>query len=72
MTRLTCPSCRLRFTTTATATLATCPECARPLEAVSTAATLGHRLFGPADPPAALPMAAEAVLPVPSLRPDRS
>jgi hypothetical protein len=72
MTRLCCPSCRLRFTTAAAATLTNCPECDCPPEAVDVAATLGYRLFVAADPPRALPMAAEATLPDPDLRPDRS
>jgi hypothetical protein len=71
MTRLSCPSCRLRFTTAATATLTTCPECGRDLQAVPSAAeTLGYRLFAPLDPQPALPMAAEAALPIHDLRPD--
>ena len=64
MTRLSCPSCRLRFSAAALAASTTCPECGRPLEAVSSAAdTLGFQLFAPTDPLPALPMAAEAALP---------
>ena len=71
MTRLLCPGCRLRFTTAPTATLTTCPVCGRRLEAVSSAqATLGYRLFAALDPQPALPMAAEAALPIHDLRPD--
>jgi hypothetical protein len=70
MTRLSCPSCRLRFTIAARATFTTCPECDRPLQAVGSAeATLGYRLFVMDDPQPALPMAAEAALPIPALRP---
>jgi hypothetical protein len=73
MTRLLCPSCRLRFTAPATATLTTCPDCRRPLDAAGSAeATLGYRLFAPADPQPALPMAVEAALSVPPMRPGRS
>jgi hypothetical protein len=64
MTRVSCPSCRVRFGAAATAVLTTCPECGRPLEAASSAAdTLGFQLFAPADPPPALPVAVEAALP---------
>ena len=68
MTRVCCPSCRLRFTAASTA-LTTCPECARDLEAVtSAAATLGYRLFETDSPPA-LPMAVEVALPIGGGRP---
>jgi hypothetical protein len=71
MTRLSCPSCRLRFTAAATATITTCPDCGRHLEAVASAEdTLGLRLFTPLDPQRDLPMAAEAALPIDDLRPD--
>ena len=71
MTRLSCPSCRLRFTAAATATTTTCPDCGRHLEAVTSAEdTLGFRLFTPLDPRPELPMAAEAALPIDDLRPD--
>ena len=65
MTRLSCPSCRLRFTRAATATVTTCPDCGRDLEAVESAeAMLGFRLFTIVDPGPALPMAVEAALPI--------
>jgi hypothetical protein len=71
MTRLSCPTCRLRFSGVATATLTACPECGRALEAVSSAeATIGLRLFDATAPLPALPTAAEAALPRPDLRPD--
>jgi hypothetical protein len=64
MTRVSCPSCRLRFGAAASAVLTTCPECGRPLEpAASATATLGFQLFAPTDLPLAPPMAIEAVLP---------
>jgi hypothetical protein len=72
MTRLSCPSCRLRFTAAATATITTCPECGRHLESVITAAdTLGFRLFAPLDAQPELPMAVAAALPTSVLHPDR-
>jgi hypothetical protein len=71
MTRLSCPTCRLRFSGAATATLTTCPDCCRPLEAVGSAeATLGCRLFAPTDPLPALPMAIEAAMPIDHLPPE--
>jgi hypothetical protein len=64
MTRLSCPSCRLRFNTVAAATLTTCPDCGRDLDAVTSAqAILGYRLFEPGDP-RPLPIAVEAALPI--------
>ena len=65
MTRLSCPSCRLRFKAAATAAITTCPDCGRHLDAVISAeGTLGFRLFTPLDPQPELPMALEAALPV--------
>ena len=65
MTRLSCPSCRLRFTAAATATITTCPDCGQDLEAVISAEdTLGFRLFRPLDPQPESPMAVEAALPI--------
>jgi hypothetical protein len=73
MTRLSCPSCRLRFSSAATATLSTCPECGQHLDAVGSAeATLGFRLFAPTDPRPALPMASQAAVPIHGLRPERA
>jgi hypothetical protein len=64
MTRVCCPSCRLRFTPASAASLAICPECRRDLRAVAYAeALVGYRLFGPIDAPPALPTAAEMALP---------
>jgi hypothetical protein len=68
MTRLSCPSCRLRFAAAATATITTCPDCGQDLEAVISAEdTLGFRLFTPLDPQPELPMAVEAALPIDDL-----
>jgi hypothetical protein len=73
MTRVTCRSCRLRFGGAAAATLASCPECGRPLEDPgSAAASMGFRLFGAADLDPASPMAVEAALPIPGPGQDRS
>ena len=75
MTRVTCPSCRLRFGAAAAVTLASCPECGRALEdAGSAAASMGFRLFGSAEPESepALAMAVEAKLPIPRPRQDGS
>jgi predicted amidophosphoribosyltransferase len=72
MTRLSCPSCRMRFDLAATTLLTTCPECGRPLEAAGSAAeTMGLRLFAPTDPQPTLPMAGEAALPPDGPWPDR-
>jgi hypothetical protein len=71
MTRLSCPSCRLRFGAAATAILTTCPECERHLEVASAEATLGLRLFAPADPRPALPTAVEAAMPLHGLGRER-
>ena len=63
MTRVSCPSCRLRFGAAATAILSTCPECGRHLEATASAEeTLGFSLFAPTD--AILPIAVEAAVPI--------
>jgi hypothetical protein len=73
MTRLSCPSCRLRFSAAAAATITTCPACGRHLEPVISAEdTLGFRLFTAADPQPELPMAVEAALPVHDLDGDRT
>jgi hypothetical protein len=64
MTRLSCPSCSLRFGAAATATLSMCPDFGRPLLVANSAAeTLGYRLHAPADTPPALPIAVEAAMP---------
>ncbi|MEA2385626.1 MAG: hypothetical protein QOH72_5597 [Solirubrobacteraceae bacterium] len=72
MTRVSCPSCRLRFTSAAAAILTTCPACGSELQAVTSAtAVLGYRLFEPFEPESALPMAVEVALPIDDHRPDR-
>lgn len=71
MTRLSCPSCRLRLTAAVTATITTCPDCDRHLQAVISAEdTLGFRLFTPLDSQPELPIAVEAALPIHDLHPD--
>ena len=71
MTRLSCPSCRLRFTAAASATISTCPDCGRHLDAVISAEdALGFRLFTVLDPQPELPMAVEVARPIHDLRPD--
>jgi uncharacterized protein YbaR (Trm112 family) len=46
MTRLCCPTCKLRFTPAVAAFLASCPRCQEPLTAVEDGqAALGFRLF---------------------------
>jgi hypothetical protein len=71
MTRVCCPSCRLRFTSAAAASLRTCPACGQVLESAPSAqAALGYRLFDFAEPLPELPMAGEAALPVDAPRPD--
>jgi hypothetical protein len=73
MTRLSCPSCRLRFTAAVAANLTTCPECGRDVQAVDSASSmLGYRLFEATDPEPALPMAIEAALPLDGPRPDQA
>jgi hypothetical protein len=73
MTRLSCPRCRLRFSSAATATLTACPECGHHLDPAGSAeATLGFRLFAPTDPRPTLPMAIEAALPIDGHRPERA
>jgi hypothetical protein len=68
MTRLSCPSCRLRFTAAATATITTCPVCGQHLEAVISAEDiLGFRLFTLPDAEPELPMALEGALPIDDL-----
>jgi predicted nucleic acid-binding Zn-ribbon protein len=72
MTRVSCPSCRLRFGAAATAILSSCPECGRHLEAVTSAEeTLGFSLYAPMDARPVLPMAAEAALPIDGPRTER-
>jgi predicted component of type VI protein secretion system len=73
MTRLSCPSCRLRFSAAAASTFTTCPECGRELQAVASAeALVGYRRFDMVGPESALPMAVEVALPVPGPRPDET
>ena len=77
MTRLICPSCRLRFASEPAATLTSCPSCAGDLQAVGSAeASLGSRLYTVVDPPAALPVAVAIAIalptPMPADRPNQT
>ena len=62
MTHVCCLACRLRFAP-GTAPLEACPVCGKPPGSVPTAeATIGFRLFIPADRPHELPEALAAAL----------
>lgn len=64
-----CPSCRLRFTASAAAYQAACPECGQPWQPIASAeGMVGFRLFVPTDVPAEVPVA--VVVPIPSQDPD--
>ena len=71
MTRLCCPTCRLRFILAA-ACLDACPECGEPLRASSLRATVGFRLMGLEDVPPSLPEAVAVSIPVPEPERTRS
>ena len=72
MTRLSCPTCRLRFASAAALHLKDCPECGRALHPVAAAeAALGYRLFVAIDSPPAPSVAAEMAVPIHVHRPDR-
>jgi hypothetical protein len=65
MTRVCCPSCRLRFTRAAAAYLVTCPECGQPPQPVSGAElALGYQLFSDDDRSDTMPVAVAVALPV--------
>jgi hypothetical protein len=66
MTHVSCPSCRLRFTPVAAASLSTCPSCDGPLQAiVSAEQVLGFRLVTAEEGAAAAPIAVAVALPIP-------
>lgn len=50
MTRLCCPSCRLRFPRVSAAYLVSCPRCTQALEPIAAQDALGYQLFPEADP----------------------
>jgi hypothetical protein len=65
MTRVCCPSCRLRFTGAPAASLTSCPHCDEVLQpVVSAALTMGYRLYDVVDPLPAMPTAVAVALPV--------
>jgi hypothetical protein len=66
MTQFGCRNCRLRFTGAASAYLAACPECGRPLHAIADAqGVVGFRLFVVEDAPHERPEALAVAIPVP-------
>jgi hypothetical protein len=68
MTQVCCPSCRLRFTRAAAASLVACPECGAPPESVLNAEhVLGFRLVSDDDRSDSLPVALPLAMPVPIL-----
>ena len=65
MTRVCCPSCRLRFTPAAAAYVVRCPECGGPPERIASSERLvGFRLFEPQDIPHPVPEAIAVAIPV--------
>jgi hypothetical protein len=65
MTHVHCPTCRLRFTPVAAASLTVCPTCSHPLEAVASAEqVLGFRLVIKDDDVEEWPTAVAVALPV--------
>jgi hypothetical protein len=56
VTRVCCPSCRLRFTPAATAFLTVCPECGEALRPIAVQDAIGFRLFAPDEPQAMPPV----------------
>jgi len=66
MTQVACSSCRLRFTAAASAYLLACPQCGRPLHAITDAeGVVGFRLFVVEDVPRDLPQAVALSIPIP-------
>jgi hypothetical protein len=66
MTHVSCPSCRLRFTPVAAASLSTCPSCDGALQAVADAEqVLGFRLVTAQGAVDAAPTAVAMALPIP-------
>ncbi len=74
MTYVTCPSCRLRFTSAAAARLVACPECWGAPQSINGAeSVVGFRLVSVEDLlPDTLPEAVAASLPVPDAGGERS
>jgi hypothetical protein len=73
MTQACCPSCRLRFSRAAAASLDACPRCMQPLHRTASAEdAVGYSLFDIADPSPEVPAAraiALAILDHPYERP---
>jgi hypothetical protein len=66
VSRVCCPTCRLRFSPLAEAYLTSCPECgAQPTPVDNPESLVGFRLLDPVDIPHILPEALEVSLPVP-------
>jgi hypothetical protein len=58
MTHACCPSCRLRFSRGAAASLDACPRCTQPLHRTAVAEdALGYSLFDISDPSVEVPAA---------------
>lgn len=69
MTHVGCLSCRLRFTATAAAYLAACPECGQQPQPIASAESMiGFKLFVPTDVPQEMPQA--VAVSIPSQDPD--
>jgi hypothetical protein len=65
MTRIGCPSCRLRFSAAAAAYLVACPECGRPPQPITgEQGVVGFRLFVLEDTPPELPEAVSVSIPI--------
>jgi hypothetical protein len=62
MTHLCCTACRLRLDGAQAPEPPTCPECNRPLEAVTAREALGHRRIDIVDPAREWPIALSAAL----------
>jgi hypothetical protein len=66
MTHACCPSCRIRFTTAASAFLTACPVCGEPPQSLAVlTGAVGYGLFRLEDAPQALPEAVEVSMPIP-------
>ena len=65
MTQVSCPSCRLRFTRAAAASIVACPKCGEPPQLILSAAeTIGFRLVAQDDLPDAWPAVVAVAMPL--------